>query len=121
LGTKYADIAVKMSTENVQNLVQHAFMANGFEVQWEGATKGKAEKGSKGANVLLGALAQYYGIDFEIYPAANASTLRLHKANTGWAGGVWGASKVEKQFNELSDQLANWFRGQGVLLNVQKK
>jgi len=42
LGTKYADIAVKMSTENVQNLVQHAFMANGFEVQWEGATKGKA-------------------------------------------------------------------------------
>lgn len=33
MGVKYADIAVKMSAENVQNLVQHAFLANGFEVQ----------------------------------------------------------------------------------------
>jgi len=70
---------------------------------------------------MLGALAQYYGIEFEIHPAVNASTLRLHKANPGWAGGLSGASKVEKQFNELSGQLAGWFRGKGILLGVQKK
>ena len=119
--TQYADIAVKAPVANVQNLVQHAFSASGFEVRWESATKGKAEKGSKGANIMLGALAQYYGIDFEIYPAENAATLRLLKANTGWAGGYLGARKVEKQFDQLSNTIATWFGQQGVLLGIQKK
>jgi len=119
--TNYADISVKASVENVQNLVQHAFAANGFEVKWENATKGKAEKGSKGANLMLGALAQYYGIEFEIFPHTGASTLRLLKANSGWAGGYLGARKVEKQFDQLSDTLAGWFRQQGALLGLQKK
>ena len=119
----YTDIAVKSAVQNVQNLVQHAFAANGFEVKWENATKGLAEKGSKGVNLMLGALAQYYGIEFEIYPQAQAeaATLRLHKANTGWAGGYLGARKVEKQFEQLSDTLAAWFGQQGVLQGVRKQ
>jgi len=64
---------------------------------------------------MLGALAQYYGVDFEIYPGGAGATLRLHKANTGWAGGYLGARKVEKQFDVLSQTLAEWFRQQGVL------
>ena len=107
--------------ENVQNLVQTAFAANGFDVKWAGATKGKAEKGSKGANIMLGALAQYYGVDFEIFPAQNAAILRLEKSNTGLAGGLWGMSKVNKQFDELADTIAAWFSQQGVLQAVQKK
>lgn len=118
--TSYADIAVKGAVENVQNLVQGAFAANGFRVQWAGSTKGKAEKGSKGANIALGALSQYYGIDFEIYPAEDAATLRLIKSNTGWVGGIWGASKVNKQFEQLSDMIAAWFHQQGILQGVRK-
>jgi len=116
MGTKYTDIQVKGSVENVQNLVQHAFGANGFQVQWDGPTKGKAEKGSKGANLMLGALSQYYGVDFEIAPNPNGAVLRLVKSNTGWAGGYLGARKVEKQFRQLGDTLAAWFQQQGVLL-----
>ena len=115
----YADIAVRAPVENVQSLVQNAFAANGFGVSWENATKGKAEKGSKGANLMLGALSQYYGIDFEIFPQGQVATLRLHKANTGWAGGYLGARKVEKQFERLSDTLASWFRQLGVLQQVR--
>ncbi len=116
MGTAYSDILVKSSIENVQNLVQHAFVANGFEVKWAGPTKGKAEKGSKGANLMLGALAQYYGVDFEIGTNPTGAVLRLMKANTGWAGGYLGARKVEKQFSQLTDTLAAWFQQQGVLL-----
>ena len=116
MGTKYTDIQVKGAVENVQNLVQHAFGANGFKVQWDGPTKGKAEKGSKGANLMLGALSQYYGVDFEIAPSPNGAVLRLVKSNTGWAGGYLGARKVEKQFQQLGDTLAAWFQHQGVLL-----
>lgn len=116
----YTDIAVRSSVENVQNLVQHAFAANGFNVKWENATKGKAEKGSKGLNIALGALAQYFGIDFEIFPQQDAATLRLIKANSGWAGGAIGAIRVKKQFEELGDTLTTWFQSQGVLQGVRK-
>src|SRR3989442_4513537 len=103
MGTKYTDIQVKGSVENVQNLVQHAFGANGFQIKWDGPTKGKAEKGSKGANLMLGALSQYYGVDFEIAPNPNGAVLRLVKSNTGWAGGSPGPRKVEKEVPQLRD------------------
>lgn len=107
--------------ENVQNLVQTAFAANGFGVTWAGPTKGKAEKGSKGANIMLGALAQYYGVDFEIFPAQNAAILRLVKSNTGLAGGLIGMARVSEKFDGLTNTIAAWFSQQGVLQAVQKK
>lgn len=117
----FADIAVRGSVENVQQLVQSAFVANSFRVSWESAVKGKAEKGSRGANLALGALAQYYAVDFEIHPAAAAgATLRLYQANSGWAGGVIGAHRVKKQFEELHTLLVSWFQQQGVLSGTVK-
>src|SRR2546425_3122989 len=113
MGTKYTDIQVKGAVENVQNLVQHAFGANGFQVQWDGPTKGKAEKGSKGANLMLGALSQYYGVDFEIAPNPNGAVLRLVKSNTGWAGGYPRAPKGEKQLQQLRGTMAAWVPQQG--------
>ncbi|HEY7587545.1 MAG TPA: hypothetical protein VIB49_02195 [Thermoplasmata archaeon] len=114
--TRYADIAVKGSVQNDQNLVQSAFVANRFSVKWESAVRGKAEKGSKGMNIAFGAFAQYFGVDFEIYPAGEGATLRLLQANTGWAGGAIGAHRVKKQFEELHGLLSSWFRQQGLLV-----
>jgi hypothetical protein len=76
---KYADISVRGSMENVQNLVLQAFTSNGFTIKWDGPTKGKADKGSKGANILLGAAAQHHSVAFEIYPGVEGGTLRLMK------------------------------------------
>jgi len=118
--TSYADIVVKGSVENVQNLVTHAFAASGFAVKWAAPTKGKAEKGSKGANIALGALAQYYAVEFEIHPANEGATLRLLKASSGMWGGAWGMHKTNKQFDQLSKTLEAWFQQQGVLQGVGK-
>ena len=118
--TNYADIAVRGSVENVQQLVQTAFVSNKFAVSWASAVKGRAEKGSKGLNLALGALAQYYAIDFEIYPGADNAVLRLYQANSGWAGGAIGAHRVKKQFEELHNQLVSWFQQQGVLAGSVK-
>jgi hypothetical protein len=117
---KYADIAVRGSVENIQNLVLQAFTSNGFTIQWDGPTKGKAEKGSKGANILLGAAAQHHAVAFEIYPATEGGTLRLLKIGSGAAGGLLGMRKVNKQFDKLTDTLCSWFNQQGLLLNVKK-
>ncbi len=51
---KYSLISVKGSVENIRNLVQQAFESSGFVVRWENQTKGRAEKGSMGANIALG-------------------------------------------------------------------
>ncbi len=90
MGKSYTDIAVKSSVENVQNLVQTAFASSGFKVAWENATRGKAEKGSKGMNIAFGALAQYFGIDFEIFPRRTprpcGSTRRTRAGPAGRSG-----------------------------------
>jgi hypothetical protein len=118
---KYADIAVRGSVENIQNVVLQAFTSGGFSIQWDGPTKGKAEKGSKGANILLGAAAQHHAVTFEIYPATEGGTLRLLKVGSGAAGGLLGMRKVNKQFDLLTDTLSSWFKQQGLLLNVKKE
>ena len=118
---KYADIAVRGSVENIQNLVLQAFTWNGLTVQWDSALKGKADKGSKGANILLGAAAQHHAVTFEIYPATEGGTLRLLKVDSGAAGGLLGMRSVNKQFDKLTDILSSWFKQQGLLLNVKKE
>src|SRR3989441_10768606 len=112
---KYADIAVKGSVGNIQNLALQAFTSNGFTIQWDGPTKGKAERGSEGANILLGAMAQHHTVTFEIYPAIEGGTLRLVKVGSGAAGGLLGMRKVNKQFDQLTDTLSTWLDRKSVV------
>jgi hypothetical protein len=118
---KYSLISVKGSVENIRNLVQQAFASNGFVIRWESQTKGRAEKGSMGANIALGVWAQHYAVDFDIVSGAEGGTLRLMKTGSGMAGGLLGMRKVNKQFDLLSDTLASWFTHQGLLLSVRKE
>ncbi|MGI0149954.1 MAG: hypothetical protein ACREDF_10560, partial [Thermoplasmata archaeon] len=87
----YADIAVRGSVDNIRNLVTHAFGANEFHVSWESPTKGKAEKGRKGMNIAFGALAQYYAVEFEVFPGPDGAVLRPYQSVSGWWSGMWGA------------------------------
>jgi hypothetical protein len=116
----YSDIAIRTDPASAQNIVVQAFTANGFGVTWQAPLKGVAEKGSKGANIALGALAQYYGIDFEVHPQPHGVTLRLIQKNTGMAGGLLGVSAVKKKFASVSDQIANWMQINGMLLAYTK-
>lgn len=118
--TDYTDFAVKGSVDNVQNLVTQAFAASGFRVTWSSSTQGRAEKGSKGMNIALGALAQHYVIDFEIFPNPEGAALRLYQTVSGWWGGMWGRMKVKNQWKQLMDTLASWFQQQGVLIGVRQ-
>ncbi len=117
---KYADISVKASVENIQDLVRRAFGMNGFNVNMLDASKGRAEKGSKGANVFLGALATHHVVGFEIMSSSQGGTLRLTKTGSGASGGLLGMRKANKEFEKLTDTLASWFKEQGVLLDVRK-
>ncbi len=117
---KYADIGVKGSMDNIQTQVRQAFEVNGFKINWDGNRKGKAEKGSKGANIMLGALATHYVVDFEISGTADSGNVRLIKTGSGASGGLLGMRKANKQFDQLVDTLADWFKQQGTFVAVRK-
>ncbi len=117
---KYADISFKAPPSEIQSLVQNAFGMSGFEVKMVTATAGRAEKGSKGANVLLGALATHHVIDFEVFPSPQGGILRLVKTGSGASGGFLGMRKANKEFEKLTEVLASWFKNQGFLLDVKK-
>lgn len=111
---KYTDIFVASPPQNIQNMLQHVFYQNRFNVQWHSHSAGKAHRGSKGANIALGALSQYYEIDFEIMVMPDKSfAVRLFKSNSGWWGGAIGAMKVSKQYDSVVDMLSNYFMAQG--------
>ena len=116
----YADIQIRADPQGAQGIAAQAFSTYGFRVTWENATKGKAEKGSKGGNIALGALAQYYAINFEIHPAQGGTVLRLIQGNSGMAGGIMGVAKVRKQFRGVSDNIADWMRANNMLVAYQK-
>jgi hypothetical protein len=118
--TNYSEIFVKGPVETIQDLVQQAFLSNGFNVKWDGPGKGKAEKGSSVANLAVGALAQHYEVDFEILPTSEGGILRLHKGNKGLMGGLIGMEKVNKEFSLISDTMVSWFAQQGLLINVKR-
>jgi len=108
--------------ENIRNLAQQAFALNGFNVTWETPSKGKAEKGSRGANIAFGGFAQHHAVGIEIFPGTAGATLRVETlGRPGLSGGLIGARKVSKQFGLLSDTLASWFNQQGLLLGVKKE
>jgi len=115
MGMEYTDIFVAGSTGNVKQAIQQAFEYNKFTIQWQSEFAGKAIRGSKGANIALGAFAQYYEIEFQIMTSPdNFLILRLIKSTSGWAGGAIGAHKVKKQYAEIVDGLSNYFQSQGI-------
>jgi hypothetical protein len=111
----FTDIFITGSPENARQAAQQAFEYNKFKVQWLTDFVGKATKGSKGMNIAVGAFAQYYEIDFQIMAANDGSVaLRLIQSNSGWAGGIIGASKVKKQYEEIVNGLSSYFQSQGL-------
>jgi hypothetical protein len=118
----YTDIFVASPPENIQNMLQHVFYQNQFTIQWQSHAVGKAQRGSKGANIALGALSQYYEIDFQIMSLPDKSfAVRLFKSNTGLWGGLWGAMKVSKQYDEVVNMLTHYFSAQGCYRGCDSK
>jgi len=107
---EYFDLIVDGPFQNVQQMVHNYFQYNGFTIQWRNPYYGIAERGSKGLNVVGGAFAQYYKIDFQILMLPDQTIcIRLFKANTGGWGGVAGVYMVDKQFQEIIDGLSYYF------------
>ena len=111
---EHTDIFVAATVSDAQQWLAYLFGQQGFTLEWFDQGNGRATRGSEGANLALGALSQFYRIDFQILGLPDGGTaIRLYKMNSGWMGGVIGAHKVKKQYREIVDMVAQCFESQG--------
>jgi hypothetical protein len=88
-------------------------------VTWTDEWSATAERGSKVANALAGAAAQYFKVGVRIMSAQpGETTIRIERQSSGWMGGAIGASRTTKNMSALQSELGTIFANAGVLRNV---
>ncbi|MGB8861098.1 MAG: hypothetical protein WCC60_17705 [Ilumatobacteraceae bacterium] len=92
-----------------------------FRLSWSTEWDAVAERGNKFANVLVGALAQYFKVGLVVRSGPNGEgIIRLDKSSKGYMGGAVGAHRTTKNFDGLAADLEATFRTAGVLVNAQQ-
>jgi hypothetical protein len=106
----YFDLIVDGPFQQVQKLLQDYFYYNGFRITRYDIHSGIAQRGSKGMNIVGGALAQYYEIRFQLIIMPDRSIcVRIFKANSGLWGGIIGVCMVEEKYQGIIDELSYFF------------
>lgn len=111
------EFTLRGDAERAKQTAIEAFESRGFAFTWIDAWTGRATKGSKGANIMLGALAQYFELEVSVRSVdAEQSVVRIGTLSSGWMGGAIGASRTKKNFVSLRDELGATFDAAGVLV-----
>ena len=99
-----------------------ALEARRFRVQWTDDWTGTAERGNRAANIVLGALFQYFKVGVRIMsaPEPGHSVVRLKQQSSGWTGGVLGAARTKRNLTGLRAELTTAFEQAGVLVAVRE-
>ena len=80
---------------------------------------GRATKGDKTLNMLLGALAQYHEIHFAFQALPDGTgELILYRLGSGCMGGLFGMYQVRKGFRETSQMVYHTLAQQRLAVNV---
>jgi hypothetical protein len=116
----YIDFLVTGDPTRARATAEQALTSRKFKVNWHDEWSGEAERGSKTANLIAGAMAQYFKVGVRVMSHEEGQTLvRMEKQSTGWMGGAIGASRTKKNFEALKDELSSTFDAAGVLRSVQ--
>lgn len=106
--------------QRAKTTVVQALESRKFTLKWGGDWDAVAERGNKVANVLLGAMAQYFKVEVVVRSGADGSSIvRVQKSSSGWMGGAIGAHRTNKNFESLRGELDATFRAAGVLVSAQ--
>lgn len=101
--------------------VAQALESRKFRLTWSSEWDAVAERGSKVANVLAGAFAQYFKFGLIVRSGPEGQgVIRLDKSSKGYMGGAVGAHRTTKSFDALAADLEATFMAAGVLVGVQK-
>jgi hypothetical protein len=97
--------------------VQQALETRKFRLTWHDDWTATAERGSKVANAMAGAAAQYFKVGVAIRSGSEGnSIMRVERQSSGWMGGAIGASRTTKNLERLRDELDATFQAASVLV-----
>ena len=114
------DFIVAGDANRAKLTVVQALESRKFKLTWSSEWDAVAERGNKVANVLAGALAQYFKVGVLVRTAPDGNgVIRIEKSSKGYMGGVVGASRTSKNFDALAGELEASFRAAGVLVHIQ--
>ena len=121
MASKYIDFKVTGDPAMARATAERALNDRKFKVSWTDDWSGVAERGNKVANVIAGALAQYFKVGLRLMSDGPEQTIvRVERLSSGWAGGAIGASRTTRNFSSLRSELEATFAGAGVLIDVNE-
>ena len=124
--SSYADFTVQGDPEVGRSIGDQVLRGAGFTVSWDDPATGHAQRGSLPLTILLGAFVgkkrQSVKVDLSIFagPQPGTAVIRLTRVSSGWGGGFIGASRKNKIFDELVQDLGTQFGQAGTLLGVNR-
>jgi hypothetical protein len=119
--TKYIDFTVTSDPIKAAATAEQALVARKFGVTWQDGWTATAERGSKVANAIAGAAAQYFKVGVRIMSADQGMTIiRIERVSSGWMGGAIGAARTTKNLKKLREELESTFSEAGVLHGVRE-
>jgi hypothetical protein len=121
MATKYIDFLVTGDPGLARATAEQALVTRKFRVAWNDDWTATAERGSKVAGALAGALAQYFKVGVRLMSAQpGETTVRIERQSSGWMGGAIGAARTNKNMTALRTQLEATFSAAGVLRGVNE-
>jgi len=119
VASTYVDFIVTGDPATARATVEGALAQRGFRMTWLDEWTGMAERGSKVAYMLLGALAQYFKVGVRLMAAGpGETTVRIERQSSGLMGGAIGAARTSKNMTSLRTDLEATFSAGGVLRGV---
>ena len=114
---EYFDLTLTGDPARAKATVQTALEARKFKLEWSDHWTATAERGSKVANALAGAFAQYFKVEIAIRsePDSETSVVRIGRGSRGLMGGAIGVSRTNKNMATLFAELQATFSAAGVL------
>ena len=93
-----------------------ALTARGFAVSWSDEWNGLAAKGSKGKQLVFGAMAMRFEVNLNVFVDNGVTIVRMSRPSTGMSGGLAGRARARNQFASLTTEVTGVFQANGVLL-----
>ncbi len=121
MAAKYVDFLVTGDAAAARATAEQSLVARKFKVTWNDDWSATAERGSRVANALAGAFAQFFKIGVRITAAGPAeTTIRIESQSSGAMGGAIGVARTRKNFTSLRTELEATFNAAGVLRGVSE-
>ena len=115
------DLAIRGDAAAARDAATNALQSKKFRLTWQDEWTATAERGSKVANVILGALAQYFKVGLRVMSTEGGETVvRFERLSKGWMGGAIGAMRTRRNMERLRDEVKQAFEQQGILAWVKE-